>query len=501
MTNIALNPAAEPPLWLTQEAPTTAQKYQAALRWTTPGDSRFTIRADHLASLLDSGFQATPRYSYRVLGLPGGDTEFTQWCKKLGQGVQARIAETASAETATELEPFAHDVGDVTNWTYGFKTLFTYLDEIVDRTEISLDGLSIEGMPGRALMSAARGLNGTTSTNATAVEPTATDTTADVVALLKDELNVIVEGVAGSGKSHLLGALRPFYAQVEVIVFHPSTSYEEFVSGLRPTRTQGGTGFEGVAGIFVLACQRAAADPENLHLLFIDEINRANTSRVFGDLMLPIEKTKRFPAANLSEGHALMSLAPPGATAVRLQTPVGEDLMDILVVPDNLHILGTMNSTDRSVGTIDLALRRRFAWVEMEPLSAALLQEDPDFVAKYSLDDSLKPDWVAVAEWYGETNEVLLEAIGPDARLGHAYIFGAHSPLAAARALSSQLAEIAFTFNVDPSVLENNPPIELNGAGLSLNAAYRGTGLGRRPSVITQQLSSSDNPPTDGTAP
>ncbi|KDP89658.1 hypothetical protein W824_15905 [Clavibacter cf. michiganensis LMG 26808] len=160
------------------------------------------------------------------------------------------------------------------------------------------------------------------------------------------------------------------------------------------------------------------------------------------------------------------------------------------MVPDNLHVLGTMNSTDRSVGTIDLALRRRFTWFSMEPLTAEALLQDTDFQSKKDGESAAaQEDWDQVVEWFGETNETLLTQIGPDARLGHAYVFGASSPLAAARSLVTQLAEIAFTFNLAPETLDEMPAVELRGEALSLNATYRGQGLGRRPSVVIQRLS------------
>ncbi|RII98187.1 MULTISPECIES: McrB family protein [Clavibacter] len=474
------------PMWMTPQRVTSAEKNEAALSWHDESDPRFQVSIPKLRELLESGYVATPRYYFKVVGDALGDTGFNAWCRKLGRDLHELVAQHVDDTIAAELEPLSRDIGNVMSWTQGFESIFPYLDAIERRTDIDVTTLTVVGRPGRPLLDAARGL-------ALEAEPSGTHSALRregnvdrVHRLLQQEKNVVVEGVAGSGKSHLLGGLTSLYSHVEVVVFHPSTSYEEFVSGLRPTQKGA---FEGVAGTFVQACERAAQDPETQHLLFIDEINRANTSKVFGDLLLPIEKSKRADVHRL-DGRALFVNAPDDTTSVTLQTPIGRDGCNRLVVPDNLHVLGTMNSTDRSVGTIDLALRRRFTWFSMEPLTAEALLQDTDFQSKKDGESAAaQEDWDQVVEWFGETNETLLTQIGPDARLGHAYVFGASSPLAAARSLVTQLAEIAFTFNLAPETLDEMPAVELRGEALSLNATYRGQGLGRRPSVVIQRLS------------
>ncbi|ALJ21775.1 AAA family ATPase [Microbacterium sp. No. 7] len=306
----------------------------------------------------------------------------------------------------------------------------------------------------------------------------------EVERLLERHKNVVVEGVAGSGKSHLLEALvgtsrraaavAPYAGHDEVVVFHPSTSYEDFVCGLRPRRDGG---FEGVAGVFVELCQRAAEDPDNGYLLFIDEINRANTARVLGDLLLPLEASKRARAPRAAASSELSDAAEGGAVlrsalfaskadmaepypTVRLQTPIvaptgsrlaalaGDRAFSYLVVPDNLHVLGTMNTTDRSTGTIDLALRRRFQWLTVEPLGADELRAaiEGEFDADYAA--TLR----TLVDAYSAANARLEHRIGPDARLGHSYFFqkddsgagiGAQEIEAA---LTGQLAEVLYSF-------------------------------------------------------
>lgn len=319
------------------------------------------------------------------------------------------------------------------------------------------------------------------------------DITKNLTKSLDVNKNIIVEGVAGSGKSHMLQGLRSSGAygengnRIDVVVFHPSTSYEEFVSGVRPnfTKQEGEGDFVTYEGVFVQMCNRAAQDPENRYLLFIDEINRANTSRVFGDLMLVLEKTKRQSFEGLStEGRdgALFeaSVEKMRGEYVRLQTPIIKNSKEYnkLVVPSNLHVLGTMNTTDRSVGTIDLALRRRFHWITQEPYTAEELKE--------AMGDEYPG---AVASWYEKANGILLTKVGPDARLGHAYFFGKDGDEEAiAEALITQLLEIIFTFNIKDNVLQEIgvPPIPQY-AGKKLG--YRGEGLGRRPSIDNSQSS------------
>lgn len=309
-----------------------------------------------------------------------------------------------------------------------------------------------------------------------------------IAKILSTHLNLVVEGVAGSGKSHMLKELRdsgkygPQGCCLEVVVFHPSTSYEEFMTGVRPNfikNTDEGD-FVTHEGIFIQMCNRAANDSSRLYLLFIDEINRANTSRVFGDLMLVLEKSKRQDFAGLpTEGRdgALFeaSVQDMPGDYVRLQTPIFKNGKEYnkLAVPANLHVLGTMNTTDRSVGTIDLALRRRFHWVTQHPLTAEELQK--------TMEESGEEYPENIASWYENANVILLNQVGPDARLGHAYFFGKDGDEEAiAEALLNQLKEVAFTFNVSQTILDEIGP--LHGQKIFI----RGAGLGARPDIVDE---------------
>lgn len=255
----------------------------------------------------------------------------------------------------------------------------------------------------------------------------------EVIEHLRNRTNVLLEGVAGSGKSHLLGELVEEYGkeQVEFVVFHPSTTYEDFVRGVRPVvdGRPDAREFEIVDGLFLEMCKKAwesarkGEGPDGrgmFYLLFIDEINRANTARVLGDLLCVIEDSKRVDPAGLAEGED-----PESCLTARSRTGAVRLLVDddkhpgYLRVPSNLHILGTMNSTDRSVGSLDLALQRRFYRAVQKPMSAEALRIEIEAEARSPLPD----DFVALIDWYGKLNERLREKIGPDALVGHSYFF------------------------------------------------------------------------------
>ena len=162
--------------------------------------------------------------------------------------------------------------------------------------------------------------------------------------------NIILQGPPGTGKTYI--AKRLAYAlmeeeakdRVEVVQFHQSYSYEDFIQGFRPKENGG---FERRDGVFFRFCEKAGRDPGRDYFFLIDEINRGNLSKIFGELMMLIEVDKR-------------------GESNRLQLTYSKE-GEHFSIPENVHIIGTMNTADRSLAMVDYALRRRFAFFHMPP--------------------------------------------------------------------------------------------------------------------------------------
>ena len=143
--------------------------------------------------------------------------------------------------------------------------------------------------------------------------------------------------------------------QIVFTTFHQNYGYEDFIEGLKPTTIDGNVTFNVEKGIFVKISDLALANPDKEYVIIIDEINRGNISRIFGELITLIEEDKRFGEDNF----------------VQITLPFGDQFF----VPNNLYIIGTMNSADKSISLIDVALRRRFTFINIEP-NKDLINED-----------------------------------------------------------------------------------------------------------------------------
>ena len=167
----------------------------------------------------------------------------------------------------------------------------------------------------------------------------------EIKTLLNDKKQVIFQGPPGTGKTYVAQALAEHLAgsedRVTLVQLHPSYAYEDFVQGFRPTLEDGQPGFQLKDGPLLRAAERAEREPNAKHFLVIDEINRGNPAKVFGELYFLLEY--RDDKIHLQYSDKPFSL------------------------PKNLYIIGTMNTADRSIALVDLALRRRFYFVEFHP--------------------------------------------------------------------------------------------------------------------------------------
>ena len=172
----------------------------------------------------------------------------------------------------------------------------------------------------------------------------------NIVDNLKRKKNIILQGPPGVGKTYIANRLAYLLmgkkddSRVQMVQFHQSYSYEDFVQGWRPTEKGG---FALRNGVFFSFCSTANKSEEK-HVFIIDEINRGNLSKIFGELMMLIESDKRGPEFSIPLTYA----------------QEGEKEFH---VPENVYVMGLMNTADRSLAMVDYALRRRFAFMTLEP--------------------------------------------------------------------------------------------------------------------------------------
>lgn len=242
----------------------------------------------------------------------------------------------------------------------------------------------------------------------------------EIVALLEDKGQVVLYGPPGTGKTFLALRLARAIAagderRVSLVQFHPATTYEDFIEGLRPKLTPAGqVTYTVVPGPLVRIAEEARKEPEQHFVLVVDEINRANLPKVFGELLFLLEY--RHERAR---------------TIHRPDEPFG--------LPENLWIIGTMNTADRSIALIDAAMRRRFHFLPFFPHQGPMRH-----LLRRWLDT--RNGRRGVADLLDAVNEELLEDVGDHLLIGPSHFMRTD--------LSDKALEQIWTYNVFPLIEE-----------------------------------------------
>ena len=228
----------------------------------------------------------------------------------------------------------------------------------------------------------------------------------DIANRWREKKNLILQGPPGTGKTWLAKRLgfamigsndrETTRTRLRVVQFHPSLSYEDFVRGYRPTAE------EKLAlqdGVMMEAIDAARSEPDLPYVLVIEEINRGNPAQIFGEMLTLLESSKR---------HA------KEAMELTYRRERGERVY----VPENLYVVGTMNVADRSLALVDLALRRRFAFVSLEP---AFNDAWRDWCKNKGLGDDLLQ---IIERRLNDLNQTIANAtsLGPQFRIGHSFV-------------------------------------------------------------------------------
>lgn len=241
-----------------------------------------------------------------------------------------------------------------------------------------------------------------------------------LVNVLRRKKNLVLQGAPGVGKTFAAKRLawsmmgEKDATRVKMIQFHQNYSYEDFMMGYRPS----GEGFELREGVFYTFCKDAATRPDDEHFFIIDEINRGNMSKVFGELLMLIENEYRDTELTLAYND------------------------EAFAVPKNVHIIGMMNTADRSLAMIDYALRRRFSFVAMKPGF-----DSEGFLAYQSALDNDTFDQLVMA------TKALNVEISKDSSLGPGFCIG-HSYFCEQREITEDWLQSVVDFDILPMLEE-----------------------------------------------
>ena len=368
--------------------------------------------------------------NYKELDLSGRRKMFTEWMGKAKKPDGSPYAESIVNGYSVVLETYPKRLEGITLentnlYYYWDSNTFPEIVQTVKSAEnfAEIDKKAFSGGLSAAMSKYAEFLNEINSKSIEEDDKTDTTETVDIMknclevqrnprTAIIHPLNFIIYGAPGTGKTYSTAeyalaiienrvadirkktaaerkAVMAKYndyvkkGQIVFTTFHQSYGYEEFIQGLRPDTENAGMSFKTIDGTFKKIADTALIDPDNNYVIIIDEINRANISKVFGELITLIEEDKRWGEIN--------------ETCATLQSG------DIFAVPNNLYIVGTMNSADKSISLIDAALRRRFSFIEQQP------------------DDSLVEDSV-LRKVLHEMNLILAKELdSTDLLVGHSY--------------------------------------------------------------------------------
>ena len=225
----------------------------------------------------------------------------------------------------------------------------------------------------------------------------------EILERLRSKKNLILQGPPGTGKTWLAKRLafalmnQRDESKVRSLQFHPNLSYEDFVRGLRPA---GNGRLDLVDGPFIEMINDAKSDPSAKYVLVIEEINRGQPAQIFGEMLTLLEADKRNPDSSLE-----LTYRQPGEIGV--------------YIPDNLYLVGTMNIADRSLALVDFAFRRRFAFVNLEPV---LDERWSGWVRKECAIDTEALS--TIGDRLGALNSIISDDpnLGPQFRVGHSFV-------------------------------------------------------------------------------